>query len=71
MVDNIEVDPDTGDLWVGCHPIAFRALDWMLNAFGLTLPSQVFICRHNSVYVDLNVQPAFLPKTCPVEHFNK
>ncbi|XP_060580715.1 serum paraoxonase/arylesterase 1-like [Ruditapes philippinarum] len=41
MVDNIEVDQDTGDLWVGCHPIAFRALDWMLNAFGLTLPSQV------------------------------
>jgi hypothetical protein len=43
MVDNIEVDPDTGELWVGCHPIAFRALDWMLNAFGMTLPSQVFV----------------------------
>ncbi|XP_060596917.1 serum paraoxonase/arylesterase 1-like isoform X2 [Ruditapes philippinarum] len=41
MVDNIEVDPDTGDLWIGCHPIALRVLDWMMSGFGLTLPSQV------------------------------
>ena len=22
--DNIEVDPDTGDLWLGCHPNAWK-----------------------------------------------
>ncbi|XP_060580724.1 serum paraoxonase/arylesterase 1-like [Ruditapes philippinarum] len=41
MVDNIEVDQDTGELWIGCHPVTYRILDDMTNAFGLTLPSQV------------------------------
>ncbi|XP_053395644.1 uncharacterized protein LOC123523548 [Mercenaria mercenaria] len=41
LVDNIEVDPDTGDLWIGCHPVAYRILDYMNDFFGLTLPSQV------------------------------
>uniref|UniRef100_A0A3Q1F5V4 arylesterase n=1 Tax=Acanthochromis polyacanthus TaxID=80966 RepID=A0A3Q1F5V4_9TELE len=26
LVDNIEVDPETGDLWVGCHPNGWKAL---------------------------------------------
>ena len=25
LVDNIEVDPETGDLWLGCHPNAWKA----------------------------------------------
>uniref|UniRef100_A0A3P8T349 Paraoxonase n=1 Tax=Amphiprion percula TaxID=161767 RepID=A0A3P8T349_AMPPE len=24
LTDNIEVDPETGDLWVGCHPNGFK-----------------------------------------------
>ncbi|KAM9782504.1 uncharacterized protein ACB057_014764 [Neosynchiropus ocellatus] len=26
LPDNIEVDPDTGDLWIGCHPNAWKVL---------------------------------------------
>ncbi|XP_074539806.1 serum paraoxonase/arylesterase 2-like [Halichoeres trimaculatus] len=26
IVDNIEVDPETGDLWIGCHPNAMKVL---------------------------------------------
>ncbi|XP_074539957.1 serum paraoxonase/lactonase 3.1 [Halichoeres trimaculatus] len=26
LVDNIEVDPETGDLWLGCHPNAMKLL---------------------------------------------
>ena len=39
-VDNIEVDPHTGDLWIGCHPLRWAIMD--LNVwFGFALPSQV------------------------------
>ncbi|KAL4236468.1 Serum paraoxonase/lactonase 3 [Mactra antiquata] len=50
-VDNIEVDPITGDLWIGCHPIAYRVLDTVYKVFGYTLPSQVlrFKMRDNMV----------------------
>lgn len=27
LCDNIEVDPETGDLWMGCHPNA-RKIFW-------------------------------------------
>ena len=37
-VDNIEVDQETGDLWIGCHPILYRILD-ELRVKGKTLPS--------------------------------
>lgn len=26
-IDNIEVDPVTGDLWIGCHPVTRRIID--------------------------------------------
>ncbi|KAM3873663.1 serum paraoxonase/arylesterase 2-like [Diretmus argenteus] len=26
VCDNVEVDPETGDLWLGCHPNAWKAL---------------------------------------------
>ena len=40
-VDNIEVDPHNGDLWVGCHLITWKVLDF-LNIFNAIAPSQVF-----------------------------
>ncbi|XP_021353161.1 serum paraoxonase/arylesterase 1-like [Mizuhopecten yessoensis] len=39
LVDNIEVDPVSGDLWVGCHPSFHRLIQ--LNVAGLLLPSQI------------------------------
>lgn len=24
MCDNVEVDPETGDLWLGCHPNGWK-----------------------------------------------
>ncbi|XP_053394247.1 serum paraoxonase/arylesterase 2-like isoform X2 [Mercenaria mercenaria] len=38
ITDNIEVDPDTGDLWIGCHPVAWKVLDLF---FGTVPPCQV------------------------------
>ncbi|KAL5010384.1 hypothetical protein ScPMuIL_012689 [Solemya velum] len=40
-VDNIEVDPITGDMWIGCHPILHKL--WEYDARGATglTPSQV------------------------------
>lgn len=26
LCDNVEVDPETGDLWMGCHPNAMKLL---------------------------------------------
>lgn len=26
LCDNVEVDPETGDLWLGCHPNGWKAL---------------------------------------------
>lgn len=26
LCDNVEVDPENGDLWLGCHPNAWKAL---------------------------------------------
>ncbi|XP_052776582.1 serum paraoxonase/arylesterase 2-like isoform X3 [Mya arenaria] len=39
-VDNIEVDKDTGDLWIGSHPITFRIVDFF-GWFGKIPASQV------------------------------
>jgi len=39
-VDNIDVDPDTGDLWIGCHPHMYKIMDFY-NFFGFVNPSQV------------------------------
>ena len=39
-VDNIEVDQQTGDLWIGCHPMLYRILD-DLREKGQILPSNV------------------------------
>ena len=39
-VDNIEIDPETGDLWIGCHPLAYAILDFF-DFFGYAHPSQV------------------------------
>ncbi|XP_045159584.1 serum paraoxonase/arylesterase 2-like [Mercenaria mercenaria] len=37
-IDNIEVDPDTGDLWIGSHPITWKIID---PFFGSLPPGQV------------------------------
>ena len=39
-VDNIEVDPLTGDLWIGCHPLFWAILDFF-DITGADHPSQV------------------------------
>ena len=39
-VDNIEVDPTTGDLWIGCHPLGYAIMDFF-DIFGFPRPSQV------------------------------
>ncbi|XP_045157145.2 serum paraoxonase/arylesterase 2-like [Mercenaria mercenaria] len=39
-IDNIEVDPDTGDLWIGAHPVMWKVID-LLNIFGAKHPGQV------------------------------
>ena len=41
-VDNIEVDPETGDLWIGCHPVMYNIAE-RLRAPGIDLPSNVGI----------------------------
>ena len=44
-VDNIEVQPETGDLWIGCHPVMYRILD-LSHLFGFYLPSNVSTLSH-------------------------
>ncbi|XP_033741944.1 uncharacterized protein LOC117328516 [Pecten maximus] len=39
MVDNIEVDPVTGELWLGCTPIQYQLWEW--EKVGYDAPSQV------------------------------
>ena len=39
-IDNIEVDPFTGDLWIGCHPLMWTRMD-AYKLFSVTCPSQV------------------------------
>lgn len=41
LLDNIDVEPETGDLWIGCHPVGYRIFDYIAGFLGLTLPSQV------------------------------
>ncbi|XP_045157147.2 serum paraoxonase/arylesterase 1-like [Mercenaria mercenaria] len=43
-VDNIEVDPTNGDLWIGCHPVGYRIYD-LFNWFKHLAPSQVLRFR--------------------------
>ena len=40
-IDNIEVDPATGDLWIGSHPINWKIID-VFGILGATnAPCQV------------------------------
>ena len=39
-VDNIQVDPTTGDLWLGCQPLMKAAMD-VYGWFGFAHSSQV------------------------------
>ena len=39
-MDNIEVDPTTGDLWIGCHPLNYALMD-PFDTFRYAHPSQV------------------------------
>ncbi|KAL4235930.1 Serum paraoxonase/arylesterase 2 [Mactra antiquata] len=60
LVDNIEVDPDTGDLFIGCHPVLYRVFSFIFNVFDYPLPSQVlrykmednFISEIEEIYAD-------------------
>lgn len=42
--DNINVDPDTGDLWLGCHPIGWKIMRYLHNP-SVQSPSQVLRMR--------------------------
>ncbi|XP_051813108.1 serum paraoxonase/arylesterase 2-like [Acanthochromis polyacanthus] len=46
-VDNIEVDPETGDLWVGCHPNT-----WKLFFFDPSDPAGSEIVRIQNIHSD-------------------
>lgn len=43
--DNLDIDADTGDLWVGSHPSFFKLLDYVHDMKGYLSPSQVFRIR--------------------------
>lgn len=45
LCDNIEVDPETGDLWLGCHPNA-----WKLVMFDVKDPPGSEVRRLTKVY---------------------
>ncbi|XP_060580720.1 serum paraoxonase/arylesterase 1-like [Ruditapes philippinarum] len=38
-IDNIEVQQDTGDLWIGSHPVMWKTIS-LINIFGEKLPGQ-------------------------------
>ncbi|XP_033741687.1 serum paraoxonase/arylesterase 1-like [Pecten maximus] len=41
LVDNIEIEPETGDLWVGCHPIHYYLMDYADIGSKSPAPSQI------------------------------
>ena len=41
MPDNIYVHDDTGDLWIGAHPVVYKAMSYFNNLDKYTSPSQV------------------------------
>ncbi|CAN9514337.1 unnamed protein product [Ophioblennius macclurei] len=45
--DNIEVDPETGDLWIGCHPNA-----WKLIVFDAENPPGSEVIRIQNIHSD-------------------
>ncbi|XP_008299286.1 serum paraoxonase/arylesterase 2-like [Stegastes partitus] len=47
LPDNIEVDPETGDLWVGCHPNA-----WKLFMFDPNDPAGSEVIRIQNIHSD-------------------
>ncbi|XP_071802974.1 serum paraoxonase/arylesterase 2-like [Asterias amurensis] len=52
--DNIYVDPATGDLWIGCHPIAYQAQNHFKD-FTQVSTSQVLRVRLSSQSVPFSV----------------
>lgn len=50
-VDNIEVDPTTGDLWIGCHPLGYAIMDFF-DIFGFPRPSQALKVKMRQNMVD-------------------
>ena len=30
-MDNLKVDPETGDIWTGTHPILYKAFEYMAD----------------------------------------
>ncbi|XP_051813107.1 serum paraoxonase/arylesterase 2-like [Acanthochromis polyacanthus] len=47
LVDNIEVDPETGDLWIGCHPNT-----WKLLFFDPSDPAGSEVIRIQNIHSD-------------------
>ena len=42
-IDNIEVDPNNGDLWIGCHPLTWKIIDHLKVILNYVGPSQVTV----------------------------
>ncbi|XP_070581953.1 serum paraoxonase/arylesterase 2-like [Ptychodera flava] len=61
-VDNLEVDTDTGDLWLGCHPVQHQLVGYLHNKYPST-PSQVLRIRFKSddhSHGDYEIQEVFV-----------
>ncbi|XP_060085242.1 serum paraoxonase/arylesterase 1-like [Ylistrum balloti] len=41
LVDNIEIDKESGDLWVGCHPIHYHLMEYSSLGPRSRMPSQI------------------------------
>ena len=59
LVDNIDVDVATGDLWIGSHPDVDKLLKYTIPPYTSISPSQVLhVCLvvHSTVCVYAGVQ---------------
>ncbi len=40
-IDNLYVDPDTGDVWTAGHPMRWKTILWVSDIYNRYSPSQV------------------------------
>lgn len=59
--DNIEVDPKTGDLWIGCHPRIYAMMDYLTKYDGKSItPSQVLKIKTEKGVTTSDITEVFL-----------
>jgi sugar lactone lactonase YvrE len=59
-LDNINIDPKTGDLWIGCHPVGHKMMAYIVNHDNSTSPSQVIRIRTNKGLITDRVEEVFV-----------